>query len=76
MEKRKVVVTGIGTVNPVGNNAADSWKAIEEGRHGIGEISRFDTSEYTVKLAGEVKDFDFAEKFGKKEARTSDLFTQ
>ena len=76
MEKRRVVVTGIGTVNPIGNNAEDSWKAIEEGRHGIGEISRFDTTDYTVKLAGEVKGLNFAEKFGKKEERTSDLFTQ
>ncbi len=76
MEKRKVVVTGIGTVNPIGNSAAESWKSIEEGRHGIGEISRFDVSEFAVKLAGEVKNLDFAGKFGKKEARTNELFTQ
>lgn len=76
MEKRKVVITGIGTVNPIGNNVPDSWKAIEEGRHGIGEITRFDVTEFSIKLAGEVKGLDFAGKFGKKEARTSDLFTQ
>jgi len=76
MNRRKVVVTGIGTVNPIGNSAEESWKAIEEGRHGIGRISRFDVSEFSVKLAGEVKDLDFAGKFGKKEERTCDLFTQ
>ena len=76
MDKRKVVVTGIGTVNPIGNNTKDSWEAILQGRHGIAEISRFDTSGFSVKLAGEVKDFDFAEKFSKKEARTMDLFAQ
>ena len=46
MNRRKVVVTGIGTVNPIGNSAEESWKAIEEGRHGIGRISRFDVSEF------------------------------
>ena len=76
MERRKVVVTGIGTVNPIGNNAEESWKAIKEGRHGIAGITRFDISDFTVKFAGEVKNFDFAGKFSKKEARTIDLFSQ
>ena len=76
MDKRKVVVTGIGTVNPIGNNSKESWEAIKEGRHGIAPITRFDTSEFSVKLAGEVKNFDFAEKYGKKEARIIDGFSQ
>ncbi len=76
MEKRKVVVTGIGTVNPIGNSADESWDAILKGKHGIDKITRFDTSDFTVKLAGEVKNLDFAGKFGKKEARTMDLFAQ
>lgn len=76
MEKRKVVVTGIGTVNPIGNSAEESWEAIRQGRHGITEITRFDVSDFTVKFAGEVKNFDFAEKYSKKEARTIDLFSK
>ena len=76
MEKRRVVVTGIGTVNPTGNDVKKSWEAVKAGRHGIGKISRFDVSDFPVSLAGEVKDFDFAEKFGRKEARTTDLFAQ
>ena len=76
MEKRKVVVTGIGTVNPIGNSADESWEAIKKGQHGISVITRFDISDLSVKFAGEVKNFDFTEKFGKKEARTIDLFSQ
>ena len=76
MDKRKVVVTGIGTVNPIGKNTDESWESIKAGRHGIGKIESFDVSDMSVKLAGEVKDFDFAEKFGRKEARTVDRFAQ
>ena len=76
MDRRKVVVTGIGTVNPIGKNADESWESIKAGRHGIGKIESFDVSDMSVKLAGEVKDFDFAEKFGRKEARTVDRFAQ
>ncbi len=76
MEKRRVVVTGTGTVNPTGNDTKTSWEAVKAGRHGIGKISRFDVSGFPVTLAGEVKDFDFAGRFGRKEARTTDLFAQ
>lgn len=76
MENRKVVVTGIGTVNPVGNDTEQSFDAIKADRHGIAGITKFDVSGFGVKLAGEVKDFDFAEKFGRKEERTTDLFAQ
>ncbi len=76
MDNRRVVVTGIGTVNPIGNDAKESWEAVRAGRHGIGPITKFDVSGFPVKLAGEVKEFDFAEKFGRKEGRTTDLFSQ
>lgn len=58
MEKRRVVITGLGTVNPLGNNTADSWAAARAGKCGIGPITQFDASEFKCKLAGEVKGFD------------------
>ena len=54
MEKRRVVVTGVGTVNPTGNTVEESWKGIREGKVGIGEITSFDSSAFSVHLAGEV----------------------
>ena len=56
MEKRRVVITGLGTVNPLGNNTADSWAAARAGKCGIGPITQFDASEFKCKLAGEVID--------------------
>lgn len=76
MEKRRVVITGMGTVNPLGNCVADTWKAVKAGKCGIGPISHFDTRDFKVKLAGEVKDFNSDELIGPKEARRMDLFTQ
>ena len=58
MEKRRVVITGLGSVNPLGNNTADSWAAARAGKCGIGPITQFDASEFKCKLAGEVKGFD------------------
>ena len=58
MEKRRVVITGLGTVNPLGNNVADSWAAARAGKCGIGPITQFDTTDFKCKLAGEVKNFD------------------
>ena len=58
MNKRRVVVTGLGTVNPTGNNTETSWAAVRAGQCGIGPITHFDTESFTIKLAGEVKDFD------------------
>ena len=51
MEKRRVVITGLGTVNPLGNNTADSWAAARAGKCGIGPITQFDASEFKCKLA-------------------------
>ena len=69
MEKRRVVITGLGTVNPLGNTAADSWAAAKAGRCGIGPITQFDTTDFKCKLAGEVKNFDPETAVDKKEAR-------
>ena len=76
LEKR-VVVTGIGVVSPVGVGKAEFWDALIAGKSGIGPITHFDASEYSAQIAGEVKDFDPAD-FGidKKEARHMDLSTQ
>ena len=54
MTKRRVVVTGIGTINPIGHNVEETWKSIEEGKCGIAPISLFDTKGMKVTLAGEV----------------------
>lgn len=76
MTKRRVVVTGIGTINPIGHNVEETWKSIEEGRCGIAPISLFDTKGMKVTLAGEVKDFDVTKYIDKKEAKKMDRFTQ
>ena len=76
MMKRRVVITGMGTVNPLGNSVEDSWKRVRANECGIGEIKSFDTSNFPVKLAGEVKDFNPDEIIGKKEARRMARFTQ
>lgn len=76
MEQRRVVVTGLGTVNPTGGNVPDSWQAVRDGVCGIAPITAFDTTNFKVKLAGEVKDFDPTVAIDKKEARKMARFTQ
>ena len=76
MEKRRVVITGMGTVNPVGNSVAESWAAVRAGTCGIGPITRYDASEMKVKLAGEVKNLDLDALLGKRETKKMDRFTQ
>lgn len=76
MEKRRVVITGLGTVNPTGNTVAESWDAVRRGVCGIGPITHYDTTNSKVKLAAEVKDFDPAERVDKREARKMARFTQ
>ena len=76
MTKRRVVVTGIGTINPIGHNVEETWKSIEEGQCGIAPISLFDTKDMKVTLAGEVKDFDVTKYIDKKEAKKMDRFIQ
>lgn len=74
--KRRVVVTGLGAVTPVGNTVAEFWNSIREGVIGIGEITRFDTTDYKVKLAAEVKDFQAAERMDRKAAKRMEPFAQ
>jgi len=74
LTRRRVVVTGLGVISPVGNTVAEAWDAITNGRSGIGEITRFDTSSFPVKIAGEVRDFDLAAYLSPKEARRMDGF--
>ena len=75
MEKR-VVITGIGVVSPVGHGKDVFWNNLLEGKSGIGKITRFDTEDYPTKIAGEILDFDPGDYMDKKEAKRMDLFTQ
>lgn len=74
--KRRVIITGMGAVSPIGNTAEEMWQSAREGRCGIGPITHFDTTNHKVKLAGEVKDLDFTPYLDKKELRRMDLFSQ
>ncbi|GMA99301.1 beta-ketoacyl-ACP synthase II [Pelosinus sp. IPA-1] len=74
--KKRVVITGLGAVTPIGIGKDKFWQALLEGKSGIGKITRFDASEYTTQIAGEVKDFDPAQYIDKKEAKRMDRFTQ
>ena len=76
MDKRRVVVTGYGALSCVGNDVPTFWDSLVNGRCGIGQITRFDTSAYRTHIAGEVKNFDPSEFISIKEARRMDLFTQ
>ncbi len=73
---RRIVVTGIGVVSPLGSDAASSWSALLEGRSGIDTITRFDPSEHTVRIAGEANDFDPSRWFDVRELRKADRFLQ
>lgn len=74
--KRRVVVTGMGAVSPIGNTAEELWQGILEKRCGIDQITHFDTSDYKVKLAAEVKDLDMEQYFSKRDLKFNDRFTQ
>lgn len=73
---RRVVITGLGAVTPIGNDVPTFWEGLKTGRNGIGPVTRFDTTEYKAKLAAEVKDFDPGLYLEKPEIRKTDLFTQ
>ena len=73
---KRVVVTGMGCITPVGNDIPTFWSSIVAGKNGIGPITRFDTTDFKAKLAAEVKDFDPNLYMEKAEIRKSDLFTQ
>ena len=76
MDKRRVVITGLGTVNPTGNTVAQSWAAVRNGVCGVGPITHYDTRNSKTKLAAEVKDFDPAVRVDKRESRKMARFTQ
>jgi len=76
MSNRRVAVTGLGCVSPLGVGADATWKAILSGESGAGQVTRFDASDYSTKIACEVKDFDPTEFMEQREARRSDRFTQ
>ncbi|MCG3089653.1 beta-ketoacyl-ACP synthase II [Sporosarcina cyprini] len=75
METRRVVVTGVGAISPVGNTAEASWEAVINGKSGIGPLTRLDSEQFPVKVAAEVKDFDIEEYIPRKDARKMDRFT-
>ena len=74
--KRRVVITGLGAVTPIGNTVNEFWNGIKEEKVGIGEITKFDTEDYKVKIAAEVKDFNVKERLDNKAARRMEVFSQ
>jgi len=74
MSRRRVVVTGLGCVSPVGNTVADAWANVIAGKSGIDLITKFDASTFSCRIAGEVKNFQLDSYIGAKEARTMDTF--
>ncbi len=73
---KRVVVTGMGAITPIGNSVEEFWKSVKENKVGIDEITKFDTTDYAVKLAAEVKGFDPKEKMGFRQAKRMSAFSQ
>ena len=71
MEKKRVVVTGIGTISPLGHNVPDTWEKIKNGKSGIARIAGFDIAGYSSQVAGEVKDFDYKKYFSAEDVKTA-----
>ncbi len=76
MSDRRIVITGLGLLSPVGNSVEEAWLAIREGKSGIGPVTGFDVSQLNTRIAGEIRDFDPARYMDEKEARRSDRFLQ
>src|SRR3990172_3647797 len=76
MERRRVVITGLGALTPIGHAKAGLWRGVREGHNGIRRITRFDTSQIKTKVAGEIDDFDPLNFFDTKSARRMDRFAQ
>ena len=74
MTQRRVVVTGLGLISPVGNSVADGWDAVCNGRSGIAPITAFDVSELSTRIGGEIRDFEVTDYISGKEARRYDKF--
>ncbi|MBC1459348.1 beta-ketoacyl-ACP synthase II [Listeria newyorkensis] len=75
MEKKRVVVTGVGAVTPIGNDADTAWENAKKGVNGVGELTRLNKDDFPVKIAAELKDFDIEKYLDKKDARKMDRFT-
>lgn len=73
---RRVVITGMGAISPIGNTLSETWASAKEGKGGIGLIDRFDITDFSAKIAGQVKDFDAGKYIEKKEQKKMDLFIQ
>ncbi len=76
MSKRRIVITGMGLLSPVGNTVEAAWSAIREGKSGIGPVTEFDVSPLSTRIAGEIRDFEPGQFMDEKEARRSDKFLQ
>jgi len=76
MTKRRVVITGLGVISPVGNTVAEAWSTVIAGQSGCGPLTRFDATEFSTKIAAEVKNFDVGAYLEVKEQRRHDLFSQ
>ena len=74
--KRRVVITGLGAITPIGNTVEEFWNGIKNGTVGIGPITKFDTTEYKVKIAAEVKDFVAKERMDFKASKRMETFSQ
>jgi 3-oxoacyl-[acyl-carrier-protein] synthase II len=76
IQLKRVVVTGLGIVSPLGKSVPESWEKLKQGKNGIARITHFDTTDFTVQIAGEVKDYDPLQYFDKKEIKCYDPFIQ
>lgn len=76
LENKRVVITGMGAITPIGNTLSEYWQGLSSGRNGIGPITAFDASKHASRMAGEVKGFDPIDHIEKKEARRMDRFAQ
>src|SRR3979409_1336813 len=74
--KRRVVVTGMGVITPVGNDVATTWQSLVAGKSGTAPITKFDASKFPVRFAAEVKGFDPLQSMDRKEAKRADQYTQ
>ncbi|MDJ0800547.1 MAG: beta-ketoacyl-ACP synthase II [Calothrix sp. MO_167.B12] len=76
LKRKRVVITGVGAITPIGNTPTEYWEGLISGRNGIGEITKFDASKHTCRIAGEVRNFDPHDYMDRKEAKRMDLFSQ
>jgi len=76
VKRKRVVITGVGVVSPLGNNKEDFWSALSRGKSGVGRLTHFEAGAYDSQIAGQIKDFDPTLRLEKKESRRMDRFTQ